>query len=166
MSEVTHILNAIADGDGLAAEHLLPLVYDELRKLAALRFSFTPIGVISHSPGLVLQPWEPKLKKSLPRRGCTKDRMESNLLSHRWFNPFGVGRAQGGISQGLEYQPWAVGCNPYRGKEVVFLADLIRFPRTVISSNCSPQRHRGHREISKCILISVFSVPLWFQLLV
>ena len=35
MHEVTRILNAIDQGDPQAAEHLLPLVYDELRKLAA-----------------------------------------------------------------------------------------------------------------------------------
>jgi RNA polymerase sigma factor (TIGR02999 family) len=35
MSEVTRILNAIDQGDSHAAEQLLPLVYDELRKLAA-----------------------------------------------------------------------------------------------------------------------------------
>jgi RNA polymerase sigma factor (TIGR02999 family) len=34
MSEVTRILSAIEHGDAQAAEHLLPLVYDELRKLA------------------------------------------------------------------------------------------------------------------------------------
>ena len=34
MSEVTHILSAIEGGDPHAAEKLLPLVYDELRKLA------------------------------------------------------------------------------------------------------------------------------------
>jgi DNA-binding GntR family transcriptional regulator len=35
MSEVTRILSAIEQGDPQAAEQLLPLVYDELRKLAA-----------------------------------------------------------------------------------------------------------------------------------
>ena len=35
MSDVTQILSQIEDGDGHAAEQLLPLVYDELRKLAA-----------------------------------------------------------------------------------------------------------------------------------
>ena len=35
MNEVTRILSAIERGDPLAAEQLLPLVYDELRKLAA-----------------------------------------------------------------------------------------------------------------------------------
>src|SRR3954468_3461440 len=37
MSDVTRILSAIGDGDPLAAERLLPLVYDELRELAARR---------------------------------------------------------------------------------------------------------------------------------
>ena len=35
MSEVTRILSALEQGDPHAAEQLLPLVYDELRKLAA-----------------------------------------------------------------------------------------------------------------------------------
>jgi RNA polymerase sigma factor (TIGR02999 family) len=35
MSEVTRILSAIEQGDANAAEQLLPLVYDELRRLAA-----------------------------------------------------------------------------------------------------------------------------------
>src|SRR3954471_7327652 len=35
MNDVTRILSAIEHGDPLAAEQLLPLVYDELRKLAA-----------------------------------------------------------------------------------------------------------------------------------
>jgi RNA polymerase sigma factor (TIGR02999 family) len=39
VSEVTQILSEIEDGDGQAAEKLLPLVYDELRKLAAARMS-------------------------------------------------------------------------------------------------------------------------------
>jgi RNA polymerase sigma factor (TIGR02999 family) len=39
MSDVTHILNAIEAGDAQAADQLLPLVYDELRKLAAARMA-------------------------------------------------------------------------------------------------------------------------------
>ena len=35
MTDVTHILNAIEQGDARAAEELLPLVYEELRHLAA-----------------------------------------------------------------------------------------------------------------------------------
>src|SRR5262245_39417715 len=39
MSEVTRILSAIEQGDPRAAEQLLPLVYDELRRLAAQRLA-------------------------------------------------------------------------------------------------------------------------------
>ena len=39
MNEVTRILSAIDQGDAHAAEQLLPLVYDELRKLAAQRLA-------------------------------------------------------------------------------------------------------------------------------
>jgi RNA polymerase sigma factor (TIGR02999 family) len=39
MHDLTHILSEIESGDPLAAEKLLPLVYDELRKLAAARMA-------------------------------------------------------------------------------------------------------------------------------
>ncbi len=39
MSNVTHILDAIQAGDANAADQLLPLVYDELRKLAAAKMA-------------------------------------------------------------------------------------------------------------------------------
>jgi RNA polymerase sigma factor (TIGR02999 family) len=48
MSDVTRILSAIDDGDPCAAEQLLPLVYDELRKLAAVRLA-------QEMPGQTLQ---------------------------------------------------------------------------------------------------------------
>src|SRR5476651_1241352 len=48
MSEVTQILNAIEQGDPHAAEQLLPLVYDELRKLAAQKLA-------QEKPGQTLQ---------------------------------------------------------------------------------------------------------------
>jgi RNA polymerase sigma factor (TIGR02999 family) len=48
MSEVTQVLDQIAQGDPTAAEQLLPLVYHELRKLAALRLA-------QEKPGQTLQ---------------------------------------------------------------------------------------------------------------
>jgi RNA polymerase sigma factor (TIGR02999 family) len=48
MSNVTHILSAIEQGDPHAARHLLPLVYEELRKLAAQRLD-------NEAPGQTLQ---------------------------------------------------------------------------------------------------------------
>jgi RNA polymerase sigma factor (TIGR02999 family) len=49
LSEVTRILEAVAEGDPAAADQLLPLVYDELRKLAAAKMA-------SESPNQTLQP--------------------------------------------------------------------------------------------------------------
>ena len=39
MSEVTRIVSAIEHGDPYAADQLLPLVYEELRKLAAQKLA-------------------------------------------------------------------------------------------------------------------------------
>jgi hypothetical protein len=39
MSQVTHILDRAERGDPTAAEELLPLVYEELRKLAAAKMA-------------------------------------------------------------------------------------------------------------------------------
>jgi hypothetical protein len=39
MNEVTRIMSAIEAGDALAAEQLLPLVYEALRKLAAQKMA-------------------------------------------------------------------------------------------------------------------------------
>ncbi len=52
MHDVTRILSQIESGDPLAAEKLLPLVYDELRKLAAACMA-------NEEPGQTLQPTAP-----------------------------------------------------------------------------------------------------------
>src|SRR5437660_6459483 len=49
MSDVTRILDAIQHGDPKATEELLPLVYEELRKLAACKMA-------NEAPGQTLQP--------------------------------------------------------------------------------------------------------------
>src|SRR6267142_621597 len=49
MSDVTRILGAIEKGDPVAADELLPLVYHELRKLAAHKMA-------NEAPGQTLQP--------------------------------------------------------------------------------------------------------------
>ena len=53
MTDVTRILNAIEQGDPSAAEQLLPLVYDELRKLAAQRMAQEKPGQTLDSTALV-----------------------------------------------------------------------------------------------------------------
>jgi hypothetical protein len=60
MSDVTRILSAIEQGDSHAAEQLLPLIYDELRKLAATKLA-------QEKPGQTL--WFPRLPRLPDRQG-------------------------------------------------------------------------------------------------
>jgi RNA polymerase sigma factor (TIGR02999 family) len=53
MSEVTRILEQIQSGDPLAAEQLLPLVYDELRRLAAHKMAQEPPDLTLQATALV-----------------------------------------------------------------------------------------------------------------
>src|SRR5262249_56261420 len=52
-SDVTQILSAIEQGDPHAAEQLLPLVYDELRKLAAAKLAHEKPGQTLQATALV-----------------------------------------------------------------------------------------------------------------
>ena len=49
MNNATHLLDSIAQGDPKAAEELLPLVYQELRRIAACKMA-------NEAPGQTLQP--------------------------------------------------------------------------------------------------------------
>jgi RNA polymerase sigma factor (TIGR02999 family) len=53
MSEVTRILSAIEQGDAQAAENLLPLIYSELRKLAAQKMAQEATGQTLQATDLV-----------------------------------------------------------------------------------------------------------------
>jgi RNA polymerase sigma factor (TIGR02999 family) len=53
MSEITHILAALEQGDSHAADRLLPLVYDELRQLAAQRLAQEAPGQTLEATALV-----------------------------------------------------------------------------------------------------------------
>jgi len=53
MTDVTHILSQIERGEPQAAEKLLPLVYDELRRLAAARLAHETPGQTLQATGLV-----------------------------------------------------------------------------------------------------------------
>ena len=57
MPHVTQLLNAIGAGDPKAAEQLLPLVYEELRKLAAVRMANEKIGQTLQPTALVHEAW-------------------------------------------------------------------------------------------------------------
>lgn len=57
MSDVTRILEAAQQGDPTAAEQLLPLVYDELRRLAAARMANEAAGHTLQPTALVHEAW-------------------------------------------------------------------------------------------------------------
>lgn len=57
MSDVTQILQSIDQGDARAAERLLPLVYDELRRLASSRMAGEKPGQTLQATALVHEAW-------------------------------------------------------------------------------------------------------------
>ena len=57
MSDVTLILQAIARSEKQASEELLPLVYDELRRLAAMRMARESAGQTLQPTALVHEAW-------------------------------------------------------------------------------------------------------------
>src|SRR5688572_12176140 len=57
MSDVTRILTAIEAGDPAAADQLLPLVYEELRKLAAAKLAREKPGQTLQATALVHEAW-------------------------------------------------------------------------------------------------------------
>src|SRR5713101_7020324 len=82
MNEFTRILSAIEEGNAHAAEQLLPLVYDELRRLAARRLTH-------EQPGQTLQPTallhEAYLRLATPASGAASARPEVHWNSRRHF---------------------------------------------------------------------------------
>jgi RNA polymerase sigma factor (TIGR02999 family) len=56
-SDITHVLQALRRGDGQAAEELLPLVYDELRRLAARRLAQESANQTLQATALLHEAW-------------------------------------------------------------------------------------------------------------
>jgi RNA polymerase sigma factor (TIGR02999 family) len=67
VSDVTHILTAIEQGDPHAADKLLPLVYEELRKLAASRMANEAAGQTLQPTALVHEAWLRLVGKENPK---------------------------------------------------------------------------------------------------
>lgn len=57
VSDVTRILDRVQQGEARAAEELLPLVYEELRKLAAAKMAQQPEGQTLQATALVHEAW-------------------------------------------------------------------------------------------------------------
>ena len=57
MSDITLLLDAVARGESSASEDLLPLVYDELRRLASARMAGEAAGQTLQATALVHEAW-------------------------------------------------------------------------------------------------------------
>jgi RNA polymerase sigma factor (TIGR02999 family) len=66
VSDVTRLLDAVERGEPQAAEELLPLVYEELRKLAAARMAQASAGQTLQATALVHEAWL-RVQKSGPQ---------------------------------------------------------------------------------------------------
>src|SRR6266567_1863710 len=67
MNDVTLVLEAMSKGDSGASERLLPLVYDELRKLAASRMANEAAGNTLQPTALVHEAWLRLVGKDNPK---------------------------------------------------------------------------------------------------
>jgi RNA polymerase sigma factor (sigma-70 family) len=81
MSEVTSILEAAAQGDPRAAAQLLPLVYDELRKLAAARLAHEKPGQTLQATALVHEAYLRLVKPGVGSQESGVGRQGSDLNS-------------------------------------------------------------------------------------
>jgi RNA polymerase sigma factor (TIGR02999 family) len=81
MSEVTRLLTQIDSGDALAAEQLLPLIYDELRKLAAARLAAEKPGQTLQATALVHEAWLRVTGAGRPQPAPTED---ESAVAGRW----------------------------------------------------------------------------------
>jgi RNA polymerase sigma factor (TIGR02999 family) len=84
MSDVTRILSAIEQGDPHATEQLLPLVYDELRKLAARRLAQEQPGQTLQATALVHEAYLRLVipTKSPPLRGGATEAVRWDNRGH------------------------------------------------------------------------------------
>jgi RNA polymerase sigma factor (TIGR02999 family) len=73
MSDVTRILSAIERGDPKAAEQLLPLVYDELRKLSAAKLAKEPPGQTLQATALVHEAYLRLVGDGVPKQWGGRD---------------------------------------------------------------------------------------------
>ena len=68
MSDLTQLLQAVEDGDALAAERLLPIVYHELRQLAAHKLAREKPGHTLQATALVHEVYLRLVGESAPQR--------------------------------------------------------------------------------------------------
>src|SRR6266851_2058835 len=91
MSDVTQILGRVERGDAKAAEELLPLVYEELRKLAANKMARELPGQTLQPTALVHEVW---LRLSQQERSGWKNREQFYAMAAEVMRRILVDRAR------------------------------------------------------------------------
>lgn len=89
MHEITRLLDAAEQGDPKAAEQLLPLVYDELRRMAAVRMAGETPGHTLQPTALVHEAWlrlasggQPRWENRAHFFGAAAEAMRRILVEH------------------------------------------------------------------------------------
>lgn len=81
MNEITRLLNAVAQGDPHATDQLLPLVYHQLRRLAAHEFAREAPGQTLDATALVNEAYLPTVgRRRLRVRHCRPRAEDSWIL--------------------------------------------------------------------------------------
>ena len=136
MSDITRILSAIDQGDPKAADELLPLVYGELRKLAASRMANEAPNQTLQPTALVHEAWlrlvgntEPKfanLAHFFAAAAEAMRRIASAAAPKKWARPSNFGFT---LPTNRSQASWtsAVGCNVWLGASwAIFDAASLR----------------------------------------
>jgi DNA-directed RNA polymerase specialized sigma24 family protein len=111
MSDVTQILSAIEQGDPQAAEQLLPLVYDELRKLAAQKLAQKKLARHSRPRRWCMRrmfDWWMSKKCRTGTGGGTSSRPRPRPYADSWWIARGATepRNAAAITNALLYRTW------------------------------------------------------------
>jgi hypothetical protein len=100
MSEVTQILDAMAGGDAHAGDRLLPLVYEQLRELAAQRLAHEPAGQTLQPTALVHEAY---LRRVVDRGSG----QSSRPVAHVGIPAMGLRAGVASLRSGQDRAKWA-----------------------------------------------------------
>src|SRR5262245_34052566 len=91
MSDATQILNRMSQAESQSAEALLPLVYEELRQLAAIKMAREPAGHTLQATALVHEAW---LRLSQTKHSSWKNREQFYAMAAEVMRRILVDRAR------------------------------------------------------------------------
>ena len=114
MNDFTRILNSLAEGREQASEDLLPLVYDELRRLAAAKMAREQPGQTLQPTGLVHEAFV----RLVGTDASWQDRAHFLAAASRQMRLILVDRARARLSQKRGGRQIRVSLGPQRGRVV------------------------------------------------